>query len=908
MSFQRWCTRVVVASALALIPSQGSLAQQQARIWHVDDDAPPGGDGVDWETAFDNLQTAIDAAQLQTELADLILVAGGAYVPTVETEPGDPRSATFRIEFLNVTIRGGHAGWEDLGDPYKRDVEEYETILSGDLPPDPPPAACGPGAGDCFAEHGTPGCDDEACCAAVCENDPVCCDPDWFWDQDCVEDANEFCPPAPPGVYHVVDIRSATEPIDFRTRLEGLTISGGDAFGGGRPNDDFGGGMLIGRIANGASPLIVGCTFTGNVATHGGAVAVRGLESSPLFVNCRFLENEATSTGGAVRSTYGRFVNCLFADNTAGTGNGGAIFNESHTEIINCTLTGNSAGDGGAGWTSVAAQGVDLAVGNSILWGNTPDEISGPAGVVFSNVQGGHAGDGNIDVDPMFVAPATGDYRLDLASECIDAGSDPIVPSDAADLDGDGIVLEPTPLDLALRPRLARDLLASGGSVCDRGPVNMGAFESGDCDGDAVRDEDEQDVNGDGVPDDCQDCDSDGPLDPEEIAQCEDPGATPQCADCNANAVPDGCDITGTCSLDKDGNGVPDECECDPDVVDVVFLVDSSGSMATEISDVCATATAVVDGLAAACADVEAVLLWIEDSTPPSCPSFPGTVDELANVIADLQVPGAPGACGPELDSPESWGPATAVVAERYAWRQGAVRVIVPVSDEGACRGDNKLDPCNIAFGSADRDSIENAVIVANMNGAYVFPITGEFGVGETTDPECVRTLADRLGSGTEGFAFHVDLVGYPAIAVPMTQAILLPTGSCVDPCPEDVTGDCVVGVDDFLAVLASWTPFEPCQDCVQCAADVNGDIFVGVDDFLAVLAGWGACPGCAGEAGAGGGGESNGGDGGLLAALNKIGFASFEEYQLWALSQDPETVLDSAFLLLVSLADQVGK
>ncbi|MCA9290360.1 MAG: hypothetical protein KDA25_04475 [Phycisphaerales bacterium] len=44
-----------------------------------------------------------------------------------------------------------------------------------------------PGTGDCCAPNGTPGCDDETCCGAVCAIDPFCCDVDW--DQVCAEAA-----------------------------------------------------------------------------------------------------------------------------------------------------------------------------------------------------------------------------------------------------------------------------------------------------------------------------------------------------------------------------------------------------------------------------------------------------------------------------------------------------------------------------------------------------------------------------------------------------------------------------------------------------------------------------------------------------------------------------------------------
>ena len=53
------------------------------------------------------------------------------------------------------------------------------------------------------------------------------------------------------------------------------------------------------------------------------------------------------------------------------------------------------------------------------------------------------------------------------------------------------------------------------------------------------------------------------------------------------------------------------------------------------------------------------------------------------------------------------------------------------------------------------------------------------------------------------------------------------------DECPADLDGDGVVGIADFLAVLAAWgTP----------GGDVNGDGTTDVSDFLAVLAAWGPC------------------------------------------------------------------
>lgn len=63
---------------------------------------------------------------------------------------------------------------------------------------------------------------------------------------------------------------------------------------------------------------------------------------------------------------------------------------------------------------------------NSILWGNTSGGLSGgtPA-VLYSDVQGGFAGEGNINADPLFIDFANGDYRLENCSPAVNAG-DPV--------------------------------------------------------------------------------------------------------------------------------------------------------------------------------------------------------------------------------------------------------------------------------------------------------------------------------------------------------------------------------------------------------------------------------------------------------------------------------------------------
>ena len=74
----------------------------------------------------------------------------------------------------------------------------------------------------------------------------------------------------------------------------------------------------------------------------------------------------------------------------------------------------------------------------------------------FSDIQGGWAGAGsnNIDADPMFVNPGSGDYRLMAGSPCIDAANSSAVPEDInTDLDGNPRFIEdPNTPDTGLGP------------------------------------------------------------------------------------------------------------------------------------------------------------------------------------------------------------------------------------------------------------------------------------------------------------------------------------------------------------------------------------------------------------------------------------------------------------------------
>jgi hypothetical protein len=220
-----------------------------------------------------------------------------------------------------------------------------------------------------------------------------------------------------------------------------------------------------------SSPTFVRCTFTSNCGYSGGGISsmpavYTGRDSSPTFTSCVFTDNCATSSGGAMFSGGGNceLHNCAFYRNQADGGGGAGYFVGTGVSVMSCTFFGNIAPYARACYVGGHAT---LSITNAVLW-DDGDEIgvsqNASARVAYSNIHGGWVGQGNINVDPLFVAPGyrdpngtphdpndnfwvDGDYHLksqagrwdpvskswvvdEVTSSCIDAGdpSSPIGP------------------------------------------------------------------------------------------------------------------------------------------------------------------------------------------------------------------------------------------------------------------------------------------------------------------------------------------------------------------------------------------------------------------------------------------------------------------------------------------------
>jgi hypothetical protein len=235
-----------------------------------------------------------------------------------------------------------------------------------------------------------------------------------------------------------------------------------------------------GYFANGAitvadsSLTITQCIFIGNKSvSYGGALAIVQNNASVTVTihQSQFINNTAgdqtsnSGLGGAiealVNSSNGietiNIVNSTFTGNIA-TYDGGAIdvtgFGSTSptVTITNSTFSGNNANGVVANGSGLPAPGAgqmpgaidsfqgSVTITNSLLWGDvTSTEYStlnnpatsgaGSVSVNQSDVQGGFAGTGNFNADPLYVNQVNGDFRLLYNSPAIHLGTSLGAPS-----------------------------------------------------------------------------------------------------------------------------------------------------------------------------------------------------------------------------------------------------------------------------------------------------------------------------------------------------------------------------------------------------------------------------------------------------------------------------------------------
>ncbi|MHC4624936.1 MAG: right-handed parallel beta-helix repeat-containing protein [Planctomycetota bacterium] len=260
---------------------------------------------------------------------------------------------------------------------------------------------------------------------------------------------------APPGTYHEnislkgknLTLRS-TDPKN--PAVTAATVICGDPQ---RPAVTFSGG-------ENPDCLLAGFTITG------GKKGICCRDSYPTITNCRIEANAGTGIESTVAPPgifSAAITNCSIIANG---GDGVWARSRISPSLTNCVIAGNKkATVVGNGLTGISSNNAKVV--NCILWDNAPPQIvdTNPSAlVIYSDVQGGYSGEGNIDADPLFVDAAGGNLRLGLVSPCIDAGDNSSVPG--------GVTT-----DLNGFPRFIEDLCTADTGNGTAPVVDMGAYE-----------------------------------------------------------------------------------------------------------------------------------------------------------------------------------------------------------------------------------------------------------------------------------------------------------------------------------------------------------------------------------------------------------------------------------------------
>jgi hypothetical protein len=183
-----------------------------------------------------------------------------------------------------------------------------------------------------------------------------------------------------------------------------------------------------------SSPTITKNIIIGNtgVTSWGGGISC--IRSNPHISNNIIADNSALWMGGGIYcyadSSSPTISNNIIIRNsvTGHIGDGGGIHCDynSFPIIVNNTITGNTAFHWGGG--IFGRSNANPTITNNIIWeNNAPMHAElyfsgGNPPVTYSDIKGGWPGEGNIDADPLYIAPGFDNYYLRTNSPCIDNG------------------------------------------------------------------------------------------------------------------------------------------------------------------------------------------------------------------------------------------------------------------------------------------------------------------------------------------------------------------------------------------------------------------------------------------------------------------------------------------------------
>ena len=459
----------------------------------------------------------------------------------------------------------------------------------------------------------------------------------------------------------------------------------------------------------------------------------------------------------------------------------------------------------------------------------------------------------------------------DFVADFLQIDADP-----SLDCDGDGI------LDAC---QIAEDSPAPGGPFFCEDACDPDCNDNGIPDACDIADGISDDIDGNGVPDECEDCNGNGVPDMQDIADgtafdCNANGIPDICdievfgtdEDCNADGIPDACQIAdgsvGDCNgdlipddcQDCDGNGVADECE-----IDANPLLDLNG-----------------DGILDACQDCNGNLIpdFVEITVgmtqdPPvilDC-NMNGIIDDC-EIEVDSDAPGGPffceDGCDPDCNGngiPDSCDIASGFAADvdgngvpdecEDCNQNGVPDGLDAGTTSLDCDGDGVPDECQIAFDSGAPGGpfycLEDCDVDCNGNGipdaCDIDAGTSEDcdgnGVPDECDPDCNGNDRPDVCDIEDGTSTDYDGNGVPDECDPdcdgdgFSDVLEIVFGTAQDCNGNGYPDDCEIAEGLVADANGDGIP-DVCQDVPE---DVNLDGFVNFDDLLIVLGGFGTCP-----------------------------------------------------------------
>ncbi len=202
--------------------------------------------------------------------------------------------------------------------------------------------------------------------------------------------------------------------------------------------------------------------------------------------------------------------------------------------------------------------------------------------------------------------------------------------------------------------------------------------------------------------------------------------------------------------------------------LDAVLLVDTSDSMNDEIETLCSGIGVLTNDLEQRGITVHVTVLGIAETR--AC-----ATRHVSELLPEAQI-----------RDKEDWGTAVADLAQYYTWKPDAVRLIIPLSDEGPLQGNPVNDADESAIQTAIRAALDNQVIVSPALGSQhnpeVEPLVqelaqetgGQLLVSQEPDQDLIEGLRNLMLDATQ----HAHATTSVLESIPTPRDILLESGA----------------------------------------------------------------------------------------------------------------------------------